>query len=143
MAKFLTARATTAEIENIINNAVKGVIFISPFIKITDSLFQNIQAADQRGIKTKIIYGKKELELTTREQLKQLKNNKLYFLDNLHAKCYFNEQKMIITSLNLYGFSDKNNREMGVLIDKNEDNDVFTEAVREVELIYSLAARTD
>ena len=39
----------------------------------------------------------------------------LYFSKNLHAKCYLNEKKMIITSMNLYEFSQVNNREMAFL----------------------------
>ncbi len=33
---------------------------------------------------------------------------------NLHAKCYLNEKAAIITSMNLYDFSQVNNNEMGV-----------------------------
>ena len=37
---------------------------------------------------------------------------------------YLNESKLIITSMNLYEYSE-NNREMGVLIEKSVDNKVF------------------
>ena len=40
------------------------------------------------------------------------------FCKNLHAKCYLNESTCIISSLNLYEFSQVNNNEMGVLIEK-------------------------
>jgi len=143
MAKFLTSRGTTLEIENIINKATSGLVLISPFIRIPGSLFQNLKAADQRGMKISIVYGKNQLEPNTLKQLKELKNAKLYFLSNLHAKCYFNEQSMVITSLNLYDFSEQNNREMGVLINKQEDQEVFTDAVREARMIISLATRSD
>lgn len=143
MARFLTARGTTSEIENIINNAKNGLVLISPFIKIPDSLFQNLRAADQKGVKITLVYGKTELEPTIIEKLHQLNNIKLYFLDNLHAKCYFNEQSMVITSLNLYDFSEQNNREMGVLVTRQDDEVVFNEAAREAKMIISLASRSD
>lgn len=142
MARFLTTRGTTSEIETIINNAKNGVVLISPFISIPDSLFQNLIAADQRGIKTTILYGKKELGTDVREQLNQLKNVRLYFLENLHAKCYFNEKSMVITSLNLYDFSEQSNREMGVLITRQADESVFNEAIREARMMVSLATRS-
>lgn len=143
MARFLTTRGTTSEIETIINNAKNGIVLISPFIKIPDSLFQNLRAADQRGVRTTLVYGKNKLELNVMEQINQLKNVKLYFLDNLHAKCYFNEQSMVITSLNLYDFSEQNNREMGVLVTRQNDEAVFNEAAREAKMIISLATRSD
>ena len=139
MTKFLTTRGTTSEIEKIINNAQKGLVLISPFIKIPSSLFQNLLALDKRGVNTTVIFGKKDLEDAVKRQLRQLKNARIYFLDNLHAKCYFNEQSMVITSLNLYDFSEQNNREMGVLVTNEEDKELFNEAVGEARRIISMA----
>jgi phosphatidylserine/phosphatidylglycerophosphate/cardiolipin synthase-like enzyme len=143
MARFLTTRGTTSEIETIINNAKNGLFLISPFIKIPDSLFQNLIAADQKDVKITLVYGKKNLEPNIKEQLNQLKNIKLYYFEHLHAKCYFNETSMVITSLNLYDFSEINNREMGVLITRQDDEAVFSEAIREAKMIISAATRSD
>jgi phosphatidylserine/phosphatidylglycerophosphate/cardiolipin synthase-like enzyme len=143
VAVFLTTRGTTSELEKIINNAVDGVALISPFIKIPDSLFQNLKAADQRGVRISIVYGKSQLEPETSKRLTGLRNARLYFLENLHAKCYFNERSMVITSLNLYDSSEVNNREMGVLITKQEDEAVYNGAIREAGMIIALADRRD
>jgi phosphatidylserine/phosphatidylglycerophosphate/cardiolipin synthase-like enzyme len=61
----------------------------------------------------------------------------LKYNEDLHAKCYLNDDKMIITSLNLYEFSMANNKEMGVIIDKNDpaDTQVFEDALKEVDFI--------
>lgn len=61
----------------------------------------------------------------------------LKYNEDLHAKCYVNDDKMIITSLNLYEFSMANNKEMGVLIDKNDsaDKQLFEDAYKEVDYI--------
>ena len=42
---------------------------------------------------------------------------------------------MVITSLNLYEYSIKNNREMGVLIKKEKDSKLYQDAVKEVNSI--------
>ena len=42
---------------------------------------------------------------------------------------------MVITSLNLYEYSIKHNREMGVLIKKEKDPNLYQEAVKEVNSI--------
>ena len=38
---------------------------------------------------------------------------------------------MVITSMNMYEFSEKNNREMGVFITKEKDPELFEKAVNE------------
>ena len=48
---------------------------------------------------------------------------------------------MVITSLNLYDFSEQNNREMGVLVTKQDDSGTFTEAVEETNRIMNLASQ--
>jgi hypothetical protein len=50
---------------------------------------------------------------------------------------------MVITSLNLYEFSMANNKEMGVLIDKNDpvDTQVFDDALKEVDYINQTSQR--
>ncbi len=143
MAKFVTTTGTTSAIEDIINTADSKVVLISPYIKIAGRLFQNLVAADQRGVRTKIVYGKKrQLDPDVEKQLRQLKHVEVSFLDNLHAKCYFNDKSMVITSLNLYDFSEQNNREMGVLITKQDDTELFEEARREADMIIGLASDT-
>ncbi|HEY4650264.1 MAG TPA: hypothetical protein VIG72_02570, partial [Pontibacter sp.] len=65
------------------------------------------------------------------------------YYDDLHAKCYLNDDSMIITSLNLYEFSMANNKEMGVLINKNDpaDSRLFEEALNEVDYINQNSKR--
>jgi hypothetical protein len=92
MAKFLTTRGTSSNLENIINTAHRSLVLISPYIKIPETLFPCLKDADKRNVKTTIIYGKKDdLNDSVIGQLKQLHNLTLYFDRNLHAKCYFNE----------------------------------------------------
>ena len=58
---------------------------------------------------------------------------------NLHAKCFYNDSAMVITSLNLHEHSQQNNREMGAYLSREEDGDTFLDALREAELIVRLA----
>ena len=74
-----------------------------------------------------------------------MKNLELRFCENLHAKCYFNENLMVLTSMNLHQFSQSNNREMGVLIkceDKN-DEELFLNAKKEANLIINASIKID
>jgi hypothetical protein len=73
----------------------------------------------------------------------QLKNLTLLFYEHVHAKCYFNEETMVITSMNMYEFSEKTNREMGVLINRSVDTKLFDEAKNEVQSIIRATHRNE
>jgi ribosomal protein S14 len=140
MAKFLTTSAATAEIEKIINNTKSTLILICPFIKIPENLFQNLKVADKKKVAIVLVYGKRELDSDERNRLRQLDNLSLYYLENLHAKCFFNEEAMVITSFNMYD-SSAQNREMGVLITRNSDPECFNEAREEAQRIVQSATK--
>ncbi len=137
MAKFLTTSDAVSEIEKIINNPGSKLVLICPFVKIPDTLLQNLKIASQKT-KITLVYGKTEMKREERDRLTQIDNLSLRFLENLHAKCFFNEDAMVITSFNMYESSLKN-REMGVLITVKDDHECFNKAVEEANRIVTSA----
>ena len=137
MAKFLTTQGTSYYLENIIINANKWLVLISPYLNITKNFLLRLQDASGRKVKVMIIYGKNELKSDEKKKIQSLENISLYYCKNLHAKCFLNEVSMVITSMNMYEFSEKTNREMGILIQKDTDTDkkIYEDAVREVKSI--------
>ncbi len=131
MAEFLTTMGTSSRIEEIMMNAKQELFLVSPFLQISKTFYERLKDASESGVKIKIVFGKDELKPNERNSLAEIKNLELFFFENLHAKCYFNEGKMVITSMNMYEFSEKNNREMGVLIDSNNDKELYENAKRE------------
>jgi len=141
MAKFLTTFQTSARIEKIIREAKYELTLITPYLKLNKIFFDRLKEADSRNIKLKLIYGKEELNPEEMNHLKELDNLQLYFCENLHAKCYFNEELMVITSLNLHEFSQSNNREMGVLIKREVDGALYLDAVKEANSILNSSSK--
>ncbi len=135
MAKFLTTHGTAFQIENVIAGARKQLTLVSPFLKLSKTLAERLQDAARRSVRITIVFGKEELEREQELLLAGLAGASLYFLPNLHAKCYFNEDRMVITSMNMYEFSEKHNREMGVLLQEGEP--AYANALREVESIIA------
>ena len=113
MAEFLTTRGTSHQIENIIMEAKGKLILLSPFLQLSKTLFERLKDASKKGVKIKIIYCKDEFNPNEKNSLAELTNVELFFHENLHAKCYFNETKMVITSMNMYQFSENNNYRSG------------------------------
>src|SRR3989304_1925090 len=136
MAEFLNTANAYGEIQDIVSNASNKVVLISPYIKIPPLLLDRLKYIDGKGIKIVVVCRKREeLKEDVRNDLKQLKHLELLFDENLHAKCFYNERKMVITSLNLTDYAQQNNREMGILLSLKDDQNVFNEARNEAEFI--------
>jgi phosphatidylserine/phosphatidylglycerophosphate/cardiolipin synthase-like enzyme len=135
MAKYLRTSSITSELENLIREARKELYIISPYLKLSDQVKELLNDKEREKVDVRIVFGKQELAPTEMEFLEELKYVRLYFSKNLHAKCYLNESKMIIASMNLYEFSQQNNREMGILIDieNEEDRKVYEDATKDIE----------
>ena len=137
MAKFITTKQISSELEILIQEADKTLYLVSPFLKLSKDFQELIKSRNLNEKKTVIIYGKYEL---TPEQLKFLTGLRTVFLkfhENLHAKCYINDTKLIITSLNFYEYSMLNNKEIGVLYDTTieADKEIYTKCFDHVKFI--------
>ena len=137
MAKFLNKEKAVSELKDLIRNAEQTLILISPYLKLSYDFRELLTFRNSKERITSVIFGKQELNPDEMKFLQGLRFVILKYNENLHAKCYVNDDKMIITSLNLYEFSMANNKEMGVLIDKNDPNDnpLYKEAFAEVDFI--------
>lgn len=131
MAEFLTTNGTSYHIEDIILKAQKELTLLSPYLQLSKTLYERLLDCSNKGVKITLIYGKDDLKPNEKKSLAELPTLELYFFENLHAKCYFNESKMVITSMNMYEFSEKNNREMGVLVNAIDDKNLYENAVQE------------
>lgn len=139
MAKFLNTSATNYYLEELIKNARERLIIISPFLKLNDRIKELLEDKNRMKIDIRIVYGKSELQPEEINWLKELSFVRTSFCKNLHAKCYMNEENCIITSLNLYEFSQINNNEMGVFISRNEDSGIYKDAYEEAQRIIRIS----
>jgi PLD-like domain len=134
MAEFLQTKGIVQGKENLIANAKERVILVSPYLQISDEFSYHIKRAIARGIQVSVVFGKKELKTAEFEAWDSIWGINIRFLKILHAKYYFNGENIIITSMNLYKFSESN-LEMGVWLNKNSDANAFDKAKLEIELI--------
>jgi phosphatidylserine/phosphatidylglycerophosphate/cardiolipin synthase-like enzyme len=141
MAKYLRTSGITAGVEELIREARERLYIISPYLKLSDNIRELLNDKEREKAEVRIIFGKQELSPNEMSYLQNLKYVRLYFSKNLHAKCYLNEKKMIISSMNLYEFSQQNNREMGILIERENDADrpVYEDAWKDIESILNNA----
>lgn len=139
MAKFLNTSATNYFLEELIKDAKDRLILISPFLKLNDRIKELLADKNRLKIDVRIVYGKSELQPEEINWLKELTYIRTSFCKNLHAKCYMNEELCIITSLNLYEFSQINNNEMGVLLRRADDAELYRDAYEEAQRIIRIS----
>ncbi|MCB8748450.1 phospholipase D family protein [Rhodoferax sp. U2-2l] len=139
MTKFLTTTGTNYHLEELIKGASDRLILISPFLKLNDRMKELLADKNRLKIDVRIVYGKSELQPQEIEWLRGLTYIRTSFCKNLHAKCYMNEELCIITSLNLYEFSQVNNNEMGILIQRSEDTQLYKDAYEEAQRIIRIS----
>ena len=158
MAEFLRTAGVSAQLEHIIASAKEQLVLISPYLKVNDlikeslekksreflddregyfdrvkrSLFDKRENDLERGIY--VIYGKKIDQPEANNWLASSSSIRIRFRENLHAKCYLNEDRALLTSMNLHEFSQQNNDEMGILVSRKEDRQLY-------ERIYEDALR--
>lgn len=139
MAKFLNTSATNYFLEELIKDAKDRLILISPFLKLNDRMKELLADKNRLKIDVRVVYGKSELQPEEINWLKEQTYIRTSFCKNLHAKCYMNEEHCIITSLNLYEFSQINNNEMGVLISRSDDTELYKDAYEEAQRIIRIS----
>jgi len=108
-------------------------------LKLNDRIKELLADKNRLKIDVRIVYGKSELQPEEINWLKELTYIRTSFCKNLHAKCYLNEELCIIASLNLYEFSQVNNNEMGVLIRRADDAELYRDAYEEAQRIIRIS----
>ena len=139
MATFLNTSATNYYLEELITRTKERLILVSPFLKLNDRIKELLEDKDRMKIDVRLVYGKSELAPQEINWLRKLQFLRTSFCQNLHAKCYLNEQEAIITSMNLYDFSQVNNNEMGVHIKRDEEPELYNKTYDEAQRLIRVS----
>jgi hypothetical protein len=122
MAKFLTGNELNFELEKLFESAEVQIILISPFIKLHDRLISTLRTKkNNHKLEIIIVFGKNEEDMSKSMKqedfnfFKEFSNIQIRYERRLHAKYYANESSAILTSMNLYNYSQDNNIEAGVM----------------------------
>jgi hypothetical protein len=149
MALFLNTNKIAFWINEIIKTSQKELILVVPYIKTSSNVLDALLNADHRGVDITLIYRENNLTENEKSKLLSLKNLNLLHHPNIHCKCYYNGEILVIGSMNLYEYSEKNNREMGVLIHRDnitdidnkiaysDDNKIFDDTISEIREIIN------
>jgi hypothetical protein len=148
MSLFLNTPKLNFWIPKVIKESQKELIIIVPYIQLSAEIFKSLQIADANGVETTLVYRENKLSAKEKQTLLSYKNLNLLHHPNVHAKCYYNGELLIIGSMNLYEYSELNNREMGILLHQEnlkikdetivyDDKQIFDDAILEIREIIN------
>jgi polyhydroxyalkanoate synthesis regulator phasin len=139
MAKFLNTSAANYYLEEIIRLANDRLILLSPTLKLNDRVKELLEDKNQRKIEVQIVFERNELLPEEVNWLRGLSFVRTSFCRNLHARCYLNEQFCIVSGLSLHELSLVKTNEIGILISKSEDEELFQSLIDEAERIVRIS----
>lgn len=120
MSVFLNTEKLKYWIKKLIDYSKEELIFVVPYIQTSEKIYSALKKADERGVDITLVYRENKLSREEKNKLIELKNLNLLHHPNIHCKCYYNGELLILGSMNLYEYSEKNNREMGILFHRGE-----------------------
>jgi len=126
MIAFLDGDAISAKIIQIIKEADNYLLLISPYIKLTEKIKTEMAylVKQKPEVEVVIVFGKNEnnteksLSLVDYSFLKTLPNIRISYVKDLHAKIYCSEDRLMLSSMNLHGYSQANNFEAAFIIEE-------------------------
>ena len=133
VVKFLETTGVTYELTELIKKSKEKLWLVSPYIEINDQIRSHIRGSDGRNVDIRVIFRKDaKINADDLSFLNSLKMKHIFTCKDLHAKCYLNENTAIITSMNLYDYSQTHNREIGIKVDNKEDPVLYKEIYDEI-----------
>jgi len=136
MAKFLRDTEINTEIIKIIEDAKERIILISPYIQLHDRLISALRTQKNNNkLKITVVFGKNKDDITKSmsqadfDFFADFPNIEIRYEKRLHAKYYANESTAVLTSMNLYAYSQNHNIEAGVVSENiASDSSLYLEA---------------
>lgn len=139
MVRFLNTYGINDKISEIMRTADEFVFIVSPYLKLSERIRIELEDMQRLKIDMRIVYGKKELRKEEMDWLESTNWIRVGFIKNLHAKCYVNEKMAVISSMNLYDFSQTENYEMGIVAYRDEDPELYGDIINEVRKLLRIS----
>lgn len=139
MTEFLTANGISFYIERIITEAKNELYLLMPYLQLTRDFREALEKASANCISMIIVYSNEDLYPEEKEVLSRFKTLEIYNSQNLNARCCCNEDLVLITSMDLFKNGDSEIIEMGILIRRESDPELYKKIYGEIKSIVNLS----
>jgi phosphatidylserine/phosphatidylglycerophosphate/cardiolipin synthase-like enzyme len=119
MGKLLLKQHVAPHIIDIVEKAERYCFIISPYFHPWKQLIKALELAQKRNVMVVFLVRDEKIDDENILDLYKKYNFDIYGIERLHAKIYLNEKEVLISSMNLYNYS-QNNFEVGYLFRSNK-----------------------
>ncbi|GAA4839567.1 phospholipase D family protein [Algivirga pacifica] len=119
--EIISTLEISSQIERMLKERSEYLVLVTPYIKLLPRFKVLLEQGLKKIQKVIVIYRENELRIEEKSWLSQFNNVELYPVKNLHAKIYLNQSTALITSMNLYEYSQINNHEIGFFFSRTKD----------------------
>ena len=135
MARYLDTSHISSELMELLKEAKEKIILVTYSVQVNTQIQERLKTKSKIGTLSEItlIYGNTKPKKSELQWMSEIDDLKVWEKKNLHAKCYINEKKAIICSMNLYDYSQTTNVEMGFLITKEEDPEAYKKMMEDID----------
>ena len=119
--EVFTDQDVTKEILDVFENARSEVVAVTPYLNLSEGAITAIQSARRRNVQVTFVIRKQKHKPDLRASLNVLRNNnvEVWELNRLHAKIYYNDSAVLLTSMNLLKSSMDKGREVACTLSDN------------------------
>ncbi len=141
MPEILDTSKAAYAIERILSEADETLIILSPVLQLTEKYFTLLKDTSDRNVNIKLVFGVEQLPPEGKMLLSSLKNIEICNSYGLTSKCYSNEKEIILTSLDLHDFHERNTGDISILLMKEYDPTLFEKGMEQIEKIYTTSVK--
>ncbi|HEV3409249.1 MAG TPA: hypothetical protein VG095_03080 [Chthoniobacterales bacterium] len=135
MAKFLDSSATTLHVDALLKSARQRLVLLTPQLKFSGRTKELLAA--KSALDVRVVYARCELQPAEVDWLRAHPFVRTHHCRSITAKCYLHEELCILTSQDLYDFGQVANEDMGILISRTDDPELYSDAVCEAERVLA------
>jgi phosphatidylserine/phosphatidylglycerophosphate/cardiolipin synthase-like enzyme len=136
LMELLNTTELNLEIENMFKKEKHFILILSPFLDLTDKIQTILSLSHAEVI---ILYRETKKESKKIDEFKTaMPDVKFYCVQNFHAKAYITSGTLIITSLNLYKYSQINNFELGIVLKDISYNKMIGKLLEELQILFEM-----
>jgi phosphatidylserine/phosphatidylglycerophosphate/cardiolipin synthase-like enzyme len=130
--ELLNTTGLNLEIEEMFRKEKRFILILSPYLDLTGKIKTILSMS---YAKVAILYR----ETKKNDEFKEaMPNVKFYCIPNFHAKAYITSGTLIITSLNLYEYSQINNFELGIILKDTSYNIMIGKLFEELRILFEM-----
>jgi len=135
LAEFLTTNAITYYIEKIIKEASEELYILFPYLQISHEFYEALKESSDKNVPIILVYANEDLHTEQKLKLSEIENLEIYHSENLNSKCCCSESNFLLCSMDPHQLVLHDSLDMGVLFNKNSDNDLYKKAYNDIKSI--------